>query len=738
MRAAFVLCCLEGLTNTEAAHELGCPAGTVDSRLHAARARLRDRLSRRGFAPGALAGLIAASLPHSCVAAAVGIGAGVTPPAAVIALAEAASRTMMKGMIPMKLVGAALLAIVFAGVVWAFGGPKESTPTPKEEGEGRIALWRDGHPVTFAPGAKGIPLPSGFEGKPGRLRFGPGGKVLIYLQRRSTLRPTDSDKDDQVYLGAGKAAKLIDPGVSPCHAFWGADGVVYGYGLERPKRAEADVDLTTDFVNWTFDPRTGKATRLKLPGNVSILDLSPDGKTFLVLLYQKPAGARGIWADYRLGTLPVGGGDLTPLTKLGESTPSELRYSPDGRSVLGTMYRTVAGNLIPELIVFDLKARTRTAVAVPKDAHVHGSCWSPDGKRVAYVWEPHKAYEERNAKEGPVVPGKETKAIYTVTVAKPDGSDAKDVFTESEYWFGSIDWSVIPASPDPPGGGASKKRKDDEESVAAHLKALRSPDDKTRAAAAAALRRIVAKYPSGTIYLASKDGGEAAWREKVNRVTVGMTKAEVLKILPPFKDAPESAEHGSGDSHIVSYRLDHHWMVTVYYRNPGKVLAPPTLTRRALRIDFAPPAGFTGTWVTWHVNGQKGFERRYRNGNYDGVLTSFHDHGGKHFEQHYVDNVIHGTDTGWYPDGKLSYTARYRDGKKEGTWTHWYANGKKHSEAIYAGGKLDGRDTTWHENGQVGSVNDYKAGVRHGREASWDVNGVLHYDRRYVDGKLVE
>ena len=51
-RAAFVLCCLEGMTSAEVARELGCPVGTVDSRLHAARARLRDRLARRGFGPG--------------------------------------------------------------------------------------------------------------------------------------------------------------------------------------------------------------------------------------------------------------------------------------------------------------------------------------------------------------------------------------------------------------------------------------------------------------------------------------------------------------------------------------------------------------------------------------------------------------------------------------------------------------------------------------------------------------
>ena len=77
MRAAFVLCCLEGMTNAEAARELGCPVGTVDSRLHAARARLRERLTRRGFGP--LAGIVLVAAPPASVAAAVGVGTGGTP-----------------------------------------------------------------------------------------------------------------------------------------------------------------------------------------------------------------------------------------------------------------------------------------------------------------------------------------------------------------------------------------------------------------------------------------------------------------------------------------------------------------------------------------------------------------------------------------------------------------------------------------------------------------------------------
>jgi RNA polymerase sigma factor (sigma-70 family) len=49
-RAAFILCYLEGKTNEEAAQELGCPKGTILSRLARARERLRKRLHRRGLA----------------------------------------------------------------------------------------------------------------------------------------------------------------------------------------------------------------------------------------------------------------------------------------------------------------------------------------------------------------------------------------------------------------------------------------------------------------------------------------------------------------------------------------------------------------------------------------------------------------------------------------------------------------------------------------------------------------
>ena len=68
-RLPFVLCNLEGRTNQEAADTLGCPVGTILSRLHWARGRLRTRLERRGVTVSAV--LLAVLLEQRAAPAAV-------------------------------------------------------------------------------------------------------------------------------------------------------------------------------------------------------------------------------------------------------------------------------------------------------------------------------------------------------------------------------------------------------------------------------------------------------------------------------------------------------------------------------------------------------------------------------------------------------------------------------------------------------------------------------------------
>jgi hypothetical protein len=74
LRRAVVLCYLEGRTAEQAAVILGCPRGTVLSRLSTARERLRGRLTRRGFAlpaSGFSILIFASESPASLVPAAV-------------------------------------------------------------------------------------------------------------------------------------------------------------------------------------------------------------------------------------------------------------------------------------------------------------------------------------------------------------------------------------------------------------------------------------------------------------------------------------------------------------------------------------------------------------------------------------------------------------------------------------------------------------------------------------------
>ncbi len=118
-RSVLVLCAVEGRSNTEAAEALGCPRGTVDSRLAAAKAKLRQRLLRRGVGLVAVAGFEAAlprlgadasgwpALADGSWLTAIQYGTGASHPTTLTLLADGVSTTMTT---TTKLVAAALLA----------------------------------------------------------------------------------------------------------------------------------------------------------------------------------------------------------------------------------------------------------------------------------------------------------------------------------------------------------------------------------------------------------------------------------------------------------------------------------------------------------------------------------------------------------------------------------------------------------------------------------------------------
>jgi RNA polymerase sigma factor (sigma-70 family) len=99
-RSAILLCDLQGQTQEEAARQLGCPKGTILSRLSRGRDRLRERLTRRGVmlsAPAVLAALgesVVAAVPRSLANAAGQVAQHSARSPAIAALADAVLRTL--------------------------------------------------------------------------------------------------------------------------------------------------------------------------------------------------------------------------------------------------------------------------------------------------------------------------------------------------------------------------------------------------------------------------------------------------------------------------------------------------------------------------------------------------------------------------------------------------------------------------------------------------------------------
>jgi len=134
-RLPFILCYLEGKTNSEAAKELGCPVGTIESRLMRARQRLRARLTRQGLALSVgLRGLAlarpasGAELPAALVSSTARMAAffagGVAAeaiPSEVFSMAEGVLRTMW--LLKIKTTAILAVAILVSVTACVFGRP---------------------------------------------------------------------------------------------------------------------------------------------------------------------------------------------------------------------------------------------------------------------------------------------------------------------------------------------------------------------------------------------------------------------------------------------------------------------------------------------------------------------------------------------------------------------------------------------------------------------------------------
>lgn len=134
LQGPIVLCYLEGMTHEQAARQLGCPVGTVRSRLARARDRLRGRMTSRGLAPDAvLTGLLSTEAGASAISPSIHVSLVKT--AAHLAAGTASLRSgcgvpervvvLLEGVLRMfrwKQAAGAVAAMAMAGVVVTVAG----------------------------------------------------------------------------------------------------------------------------------------------------------------------------------------------------------------------------------------------------------------------------------------------------------------------------------------------------------------------------------------------------------------------------------------------------------------------------------------------------------------------------------------------------------------------------------------------------------------------------------------
>jgi WD40 repeat protein len=377
-----LLCCLGGLSQEEAARRLGWTPDSVRGRLERGRARLADRLSRRGVSLGViLAGVQAPSAPPALAAASTGV----------MALADAAM-----GMVApkVKAVAAMLLlvglSVAGVGVLAAprtLPEPDRAAVVPAPAVELRAptapplsmelhndAFWGlayspDGKRLAGAAhdgavwvwdattGKRLLAIPAGERPATG-VCFSCDGKTLASV----------SDKIRLYDATTGEKLPTLDTGTrvfSPYDgiAFSPDDKVLAGC-VAHPddEKRERNAGDDTGFGRLRlWDVTKGEVIRDLADSSGGPVAFSPDGKR-----------VAGLGSNGTLRVWDVATGK--EVLRLATSHPTTLAFSPDGKTL-------VAGTPAGTLIVHD--ATTGKELRVVRGAHEHGVvrvAITPDGR----------------------------------------------------------------------------------------------------------------------------------------------------------------------------------------------------------------------------------------------------------------------------------------------------------------------------------------------------------------------
>jgi RNA polymerase sigma factor (sigma-70 family) len=357
LRVAFVLCELEGRSNAEAAALLGCPVGTIESRLTRARQRLRQWLSARGVTPAAVLPVaLPRELPAELMREVAGIGQGSSSPAAW--MRELANRAVPPSAAkPWTLtVTGLVLAVSLVGVGLATHPGKEGVGRPTlaapPQGENRPRAEGDGQP-----------LPAGALARLGspNLRHAERVTDVCFSADGRLLASCGWDKAVRVWdgrTGRQRFAVRRPEGGFDRVAFVGGTREILAGGYDGQKK----YDL------WRIDAK-GKVTgRWTLDANrdpYAVLRFQPDGARLAV----------GTADTKQLLVYDTTTGRLDWKADLAGQTPRGLDFAPGGATVaVATQEGTVTS--------FDRAGKTVGVLKADK-ARFNSLALAPDGAVVA-------------------------------------------------------------------------------------------------------------------------------------------------------------------------------------------------------------------------------------------------------------------------------------------------------------------------------------------------------------------
>jgi RNA polymerase sigma factor (sigma-70 family) len=358
-REPLLLCCVAGLTNEEAARRLGCPAGTVKSRLARGRDLLRARLLRRGVVvpAGALAALLAghAAVPSRVLAdgtVRAALGFAVARSAATTSPRAAALATeVLRGMAAAPRRAAAVLALGLTMLLAGAGALALPAAPPRPPGESRP-------PAPAEAPRPDAPLPEGALARLGRGGFRPGSVVYAVA-----LSPDGK----RVAAGAyGDAVLTWDTATGDEVSSLRMTG--HHWRTSAAFSADGKWLATGDSAGTIRLRGTGGGKTTAYPGGGSSLQaiaFSPDGKT---LAAAAQAGTVRLFD-------PARGADRAAC-RGHQGEVSSVAWSPDGKTL-------ASAGADGTVRLWDPARAEERSRLTGHNGPVNGVAFSPDGKLLA-------------------------------------------------------------------------------------------------------------------------------------------------------------------------------------------------------------------------------------------------------------------------------------------------------------------------------------------------------------------